>query len=184
MEYWLLQLSSASMFVLWLENWVIYVDVCYVSSSDMSNSIFWISYAVQSDLFFKTMSPTTAGGKQEKCSHLLYNHFYPIWAKLFLCVRVSTYWFKKKQAYWSKGKIHCTCWSIFTLQDKTSWYSLQGINIYILLHVCVIKSGNWARFPSNSINSLNHYFSSQILVSKGKKELENQKKNNCSPPLR
>lgn len=102
--------------------------------------------------------------------------FIQLWDKLFLYVRISTYWFKKKQAYWSKGKIHCTCWSIFTLQDKTSWYSLQGINIYILLDVCVIKSGNWARFPSNSINSLNDYFSSQILVSKGKKELENQKK--------
>lgn len=36
--------------------------------------------------FFKTLSPTTVGGKQEKCSHLLYTHFYPIMSQTFpLC---------------------------------------------------------------------------------------------------
>lgn len=44
-EYWQLHLSSASTIVLWLKNWVIYVDVYYTGSADMSDSIFWTSYA-------------------------------------------------------------------------------------------------------------------------------------------
>ena len=187
MEYWLLQLSSANTIVLWLEIWVIDVDVYYMSLADVSDTIFWTSDAafyMFSLNFLKPRAPQLLEVSKKNILIYCILTFIQLWAKLFLYVRISTYWFKKKQAYWSKWKTHCTCWSIFTLQDKTSWYSLQGINIYILLHVSVIKSGNWARFPSNSIKSLNDYFSSQILVSKGKKELEDQKKNNCSPPLR
>lgn len=180
MEYWLLQLSSAGTIVLWLKNWVIHVDIYYTGSADVSDSIFWTSYATfymfSLAFFLEPWAPQLLELSKKNILICSIPTFIQLWDKLFLYVRISTYWFKKKQAYWSKGKIHCTCWSIFTLQDKTSWYSLQGINIYILLDVCVIKSGNWARFPSNSINSLNDYFSSQILVSKGKKELENQKK--------